>query len=124
MNTCVRFNDEYVNKHAEEFFSRPLAGLPIVVKDNILVEGELVTACSKMLENYHASYTSTVMKNLERAGAMMIAQSNMDEFAMGGSTETSCYGPTVNPHGKNRIPGGSSGGSAATVAADMAIAAL
>ncbi len=77
-----------------------------------------------MLENYQAPYTATCMENLEKAGALMIGQTNMDEFAMGGSTETSCYGKTINPYGQNRIPGGSSGGSAVAVAADMAIAAL
>ncbi len=77
-----------------------------------------------MLENYQAPYTATCMEKLEKAGALMIGQTNMDEFAMGGSTETSCYGKTINPYGQNRIPGGSSGGSAVAVAADMAIAAL
>ncbi len=77
-----------------------------------------------MLENYRAPYTASCMEKLEEAGALMIAQTNMDEFAMGGATETSCYGPSKNPSGTNRIPGGSSGGSAAAVAADMAIAAL
>lgn len=95
-----------------------------MVKDNILVKGELASCASKMLENYQAPYTASCMKHLEQAGALMIAQTNMDEFAMGGSTETSVYGPTLNPHGQNRIPGGSSGGSAVAVAADMAIAAL
>lgn len=124
LNACVRFSDEYVNEHAEDFANKALAGLPIMVKDNILIKGELATCSSKMLENYQAPYTATCMENLEKAGALMIGQTNMDEFAMGGSTETSCYGKTINPYGQNRIPGGSSGGSAVAVAADMAIAAL
>lgn len=124
LNACVRFNDDYVAIHAEEFATNSLAALPIMVKDNILIKGELATCSSKMLENYQAPYTATCMENLEKAGALMIGQTNMDEFAMGGSTETSYYGKTLNPHGQNRIPGGSSGGAAVAVAADMAIAAL
>ena len=124
LNACIRFNDEYATTHAEDFAQKPLAALPIMVKDNILIKGELATCSSKMLENYQAPYTATCMEKLEKAGALMIGQTNMDEFAMGGSTETSCYGKTFNPHGQNRIPGGSSGGSAVAVAADMAIAAL
>ena len=124
LNACVRFDDEYVNAHLEEFSSKPLAALPIMIKDNILVEGELVTCSSKMLENYRAPYTATCMKKLEEAWALMIGQTNMDEFAMWWSTETSYYWKTINPNGKNRIPWGSSGGSAVAVASDMAIAAL
>lgn len=124
LNACVRFNDEYVQSHLSDFAQKSLAAAPIMVKDNILIKGELATCSSKMLENYRAPYTATCMEKLEEAGALMIAQTNMDEFAMGGATETSCYGPTKNPHGKDRIPGGSSGGSAAAVAADLAIAAL
>lgn len=67
LNACVRFDDEYVNAHLEEFSSKPLAALPIMIKDNILVEGELVTCSSKMLENYRAPYTATCMKKLEEA---------------------------------------------------------
>ena len=108
LNACIRFNDEYATTHAEDFAQKPLAALPIMVKDNILIKGELATCSSKMLENYQAPYTATCMEKLEKAGALMIGQTNMDEFAMGGSTETSCYGKTLNPHGQNRIPGGSS----------------
>ena len=124
LNAAVRFNDTYVIAHQEDFFKRPLAGLPIMVKDNILVEGEISTCSSKMLENFKAPYTATCMKNMENAGALMIGQTNMDEFAMWGSTETSCYGPTYNPYWKNRIPWGSSWWSAVAVASWMAIAAL
>ena len=124
LNAVVRFNDTYVANNLEEFSTRKLAALPIMVKDNILVEGELATCSSKMLENYKAPYTATCMKNLIEAWALMIGQTNMDEFAMWGSTETSCYWKTLNPHWKNRIPWWSSGGSAVSVAAGMAIAAL
>jgi aspartyl-tRNA(Asn)/glutamyl-tRNA(Gln) amidotransferase subunit A len=95
-----------------------------MVKDNILVEWELATCSSKMMENYKAPYTATCMKNMIDAWALMIWQTNMDEFAMWWSTETSYYGKTLNPHWKNRIPGWSSWGSAVSVAAWMAIAAL
>lgn len=82
LNACVRFNDEYATTHAEDFAQKPLAALPIMVKDNILIKGELATCSSKMLENYQAPYTATCMEKLEKAGALMIGQTNMDEFAM------------------------------------------
>lgn len=124
LNACVRFNDDYATFHSGAAEHKPLAGLPIMIKDNILIKGESATCSSKMLEKYQAPYVATCVQNLEEAGAIIFAQTNMDEFAMGGSTETSAYGKTLNPHGKDRIPGGSSGGSAVAVAADMAIAAL
>ena len=124
LHAVVRFNDSYVIKHLDEYSERPLAWVPIMVKDNILVEGEEVTCSSKMLEGYKAPYTATCMKLLEEAWALMIGQTNMDEFAMWGSTETSCYWPTYNPHWKERIPWGSSWGSAVAVASWMAVMAL
>ena len=99
-------------------------GVPILIKDNIQVKDWSVTAGSKILQGYIAPYEATVITNLKSKGMMAFGRANMDEFAMGSTTESSCYGATINPHGDNRVPGGSSGGSAAAVAGGIAIAAL
>ncbi|MBO7238635.1 MAG: Asp-tRNA(Asn)/Glu-tRNA(Gln) amidotransferase subunit GatA [Elusimicrobiaceae bacterium] len=101
-----------------------LAGVPVGIKDNILYKGHKATCCSKMLENYVAPYNSTVVEKLLAADAVLIGRTNMDEFAMGSSNQTSVYGPAHNPVNFDRVPGGSSGGSAAAVAAEMVPAAL
>jgi aspartyl-tRNA(Asn)/glutamyl-tRNA(Gln) amidotransferase subunit A len=99
-------------------------GVPILIKDNIQVKDWSVTSGSKILQGYIAPYEATAIKNLKSKGMMAFGRANMDEFAMGSTTESSYYGATKNPHGESRVPGGSSGGSAAAVAGGIAIAAL
>jgi len=105
-------------------FSSSGEGVPILIKDNIQVKGWSVTAGSEILQGYVAPYNATVIENLYAKGFSAFGRANMDEFAMGSTTESSYYGVTKNPYGENRVPGGSSGGSAAAVAGGIAIAAL
>jgi len=119
--------DEQIQK-AEKMFKDKTAtlmtGIPIAIKDNMLFRGHIASASSKMLENYKATYDSGVVSQLKSQGAIILGRTNMDEFAMGSSTETSAFGNTLNPLNNDLVPGGSSGGSVASVAMNGALVSL
>lgn len=124
INAIIEVFDDGEGQTLEINQEHVLAGIPMAMKDNILIHGKKASAGSKMLENYTASYDSKIAELLKKEQALVVGRANMDEFAMGSSTETSCYGPTKNPLDTARVPGGSSGGSAAAVAAGMVVYAL
>ena len=115
---------EEADKRLKMEKDNPMLGIPVAMKDNMLIEGRIVSSASKILENYRAVYDSFVAKKLKGSGAIFLGRTNMDEFAMGSSTENSAFGITRNPHDPERVPGGSSGGSAAAVAGDLALGSL
>jgi aspartyl-tRNA(Asn)/glutamyl-tRNA(Gln) amidotransferase subunit A len=128
LNAFVHLDQEAILQQARSIDAKrkagaplgPLAGLPVAIKDLICVDGEPTTCGSRMLKSFRPPYDATVITKLRAADAVLFGKTNMDEFAMGSSTETSAYGPTLNPWDEERIPGGSSGGAAAVVAADLA----
>src|SRR3972149_1008912 len=128
INAYLEVFDDALNEaeklDKEGIGDRLLWGIPIAVKDNVLIKGKTCSAGSRMLQNYKASYDATVIKKLKSAGVVFLGRTNMDEFAMGSSTENSAYGVTKNPHDLTRVAGGSSGGSAAAVAMDGCLGAL
>ena len=126
IHSFVTIDREGALKKAEEIQAKidageltgPLAGVPVAIKDNMCTEGMVTTCSSKILYNFVPPYTSEAVLNLEKAGAVIIGKTNMDEFAMGSTTETSAFGPTKNPWNTDHVPGGSSGGSCTAVAAE------
>lgn len=126
LNQKIKENNTgaYVEQLTSTDISQSGSGIPIAIKNNINVKNWEITCSSNILKGYISPYNATVINNLEKAGLSPFGKTNMDEFAMGSSTESSCYGKTLNPLDNTKVPGGSSGGSAAAVAAGIAIAAL
>jgi aspartyl-tRNA(Asn)/glutamyl-tRNA(Gln) amidotransferase subunit A len=124
IHAFVSLNEDALKQARKADINLPLGGIPIAVKDNFLTSGLPATASSNVLKGYMPVYESTVTDKLKKAGAIIIGKTNMDAWAHGSSTETSDFGPTFNPWNTGYLPGGSSGGSAAAVAADMCIAAI
>lgn len=132
INSYVTLDEEGALMQAEAVQRRieagelrgPLAGVPVAIKDNMCIKGQLTTCSSKILYNFKPTYTAEAVENLRNAGAVILGKTNMDEFAMGSTTETSYFGPTRNPHNQKHVPGGSSGGSCAAVAAQECFYAL
>ena len=125
LQAYIHFDWEMAEAEAKKAdVTKPLGGIPVAIKDAIAVKDQPLTCASRLLQNFVSPYNATVIEKLRQAGAYPLGRANMDEFAMGSSTENSARGPTKNPWDLQRIPGGSSGGSAACVAADEAIASL
>lgn len=132
INAYVTVEKEEALKRAKEIDEKiaagelksPLAGVPVAVKDNMCIKGSRTSCSSKILSNFYPTFSSTAVEKLLDAGAVVLGRTNMDEFAMGSTSETSYYGATKNPWDLDRVPGGSSGGSAAAVAADMCATSL
>lgn len=117
-------NADQADKLLKKGEGSPLCGIPMTLKDNIATDGLLTTCCSKILENFRPYYDATVWSKLKNQGAVLLGKTNMDEFAMGSTSETSCYGSPKNPRNLNKVTGGSSGGGAAAVCANLAAYAL
>lgn len=125
LNAFVTVNKDQALEQSKNIdFDKPLAGIPIAIKDNFCIKGIRTTASAKLLDKYIAQYTSTVVQKLLDAGAIIIGKTNMDAWAHGSSTETSDFGPTKNPWNPKHLPGGSSGGSAASVASDEVVTSI
>lgn len=132
LHCYVTIDEDGAHKQAEEIQKKidageltgPLAGVPVAIKDNMCTEGMKTTCSSRILGNFVPTFSSQAVLNLQEAGAVILGKTNMDEFAMGSTTETSAFGPTANPWKEDHVPGGSSGGSAAAVAAEECFYAL